>query len=63
MIILPLSPKLTHTGDQPTGSLVLPVSELLSEPDLVVDRWLRLDGALFESQILLRAELKVSPSL
>ncbi|KAJ8358689.1 hypothetical protein SKAU_G00152140 [Synaphobranchus kaupii] len=51
--------KLTHTGDQPTGSLVLAVSELLSEPDLVLDRWLRLDGALFESQILLRAELKV----
>ncbi|KAJ8258978.1 hypothetical protein COCON_G00179900 [Conger conger] len=54
-----LTVKLTHTGDQPTGSLVLPVSELLSEPDLVLDRWLRLDGALFESQILLRTELKI----
>ncbi|XP_035243279.1 uncharacterized protein LOC118210888 isoform X11 [Anguilla anguilla] len=51
--------KLTHTGDQPTGSRVLPVRELLSEPGLVLDRWLRLDGALFESQILLRAELKI----
>ncbi|KAJ8260133.1 hypothetical protein GJAV_G00177430 [Gymnothorax javanicus] len=54
-----LTVKLIHTGDQPTGSLVLPVRELLSEPDLVLDRWLKLDGALFESQTLLRAELKI----
>ncbi|KAI1891103.1 hypothetical protein AGOR_G00160500 [Albula goreensis] len=51
--------KLTHTGDQPTGSLVLPIRELLSEPDLVLDRWLGLDGVPPESQILLRAELKI----
>ena len=41
------------------GSLVLPVRELLSEPQLVLDQWMPLDGALPESQILLRAELKV----
>ena len=54
-----LSLQLTHTGDQPTGSLVLPIRELLSEPGLVLDRWLSLDGVPPESQILLRAELKV----
>ncbi|KAG7477370.1 hypothetical protein MATL_G00068880 [Megalops atlanticus] len=54
--------KLTHTGDQAVGSLVLPVRELLSEPGLVLDRWLNLDGALFESQILMRAELKILDS-
>ncbi|KAJ8403981.1 hypothetical protein AAFF_G00343310 [Aldrovandia affinis] len=54
-----LTVKLSHTGDQPTGSVVLAVKELLSEPDLVLDRWLRLDGVLFESQVLLRAELKI----
>ncbi|KPP70583.1 extended synaptotagmin-1-like, partial [Scleropages formosus] len=53
-----LKVKLFHTGDQPTGSLVLPVRELLVEPDLVLDRWLSLDGVPPESQILLRAELK-----
>uniref|UniRef100_A0A672LAP2 Extended synaptotagmin 1 n=1 Tax=Sinocyclocheilus grahami TaxID=75366 RepID=A0A672LAP2_SINGR len=41
------------------GSLVLPVRELLDEKDLVLDRWFSLDGAMPESQILLRAELKV----
>lgn len=41
------------------GSLVVPVRELLSEPELVMDQWMPLDGALPESQILLRAELKV----
>ncbi|XP_072571436.1 extended synaptotagmin-1 isoform X2 [Paramormyrops kingsleyae] len=51
--------KLYHTGDQPTGSLVLPVRELLSEPGLVLDRWLSLDGVPAESQILMRAELKI----
>lgn len=42
------------------GSLVLPVRELLSKPQLVLDQWMPLDGALPESEILLRAELKVS---
>lgn len=41
------------------GSLVVPVRDLLSEPQLVQDQWFRLDGALPESEILLRAELKV----
>uniref|UniRef100_A0A674AJI5 Extended synaptotagmin-1-like n=1 Tax=Salmo trutta TaxID=8032 RepID=A0A674AJI5_SALTR len=40
------------------GSLVVPIRELLSEPDLVLDQWLHLDGASPDSQILLRAELK-----
>ncbi|CAB1353948.1 unnamed protein product, partial [Coregonus sp. 'balchen'] len=43
----------------PIGSLVVPIRELLSEPDLVLDQWLSLDGASPDSQILLRAELKV----
>lgn len=41
------------------GSLVVPVKELLAEPQLVLDQWFHLDGASPESQILLRAELKV----
>uniref|UniRef100_A0A8K9UEQ9 Extended synaptotagmin-like protein 1b n=1 Tax=Oncorhynchus mykiss TaxID=8022 RepID=A0A8K9UEQ9_ONCMY len=47
----------------PIGSLVVPVRELLSEPDLVLDQWLSLDGASPDSQILLRAELKVRHTL
>uniref|UniRef100_A0A7N6AQ27 Extended synaptotagmin-like protein 1b n=1 Tax=Anabas testudineus TaxID=64144 RepID=A0A7N6AQ27_ANATE len=45
--------------DQPMGSLVVTVKELLAEPRLVMDQWFHLDGASAESQILLRAELKV----
>lgn len=41
------------------GSVVLPVRELLSEPQLVLDQWVHLDGASLESEVLLRAELKV----
>lgn len=41
------------------GSLVVPVREVLSEPQLVLDKWMPLDGALPESEILLRAEVKV----
>uniref|UniRef100_A0A3B3Y4H1 Uncharacterized protein n=1 Tax=Poecilia mexicana TaxID=48701 RepID=A0A3B3Y4H1_9TELE len=48
--------KLSSAWDQPMGSLVLPVRELLSEPQLVLDQWMHLDGALPESEILLRAE-------
>uniref|UniRef100_A0A4W6FG66 Extended synaptotagmin 1 n=1 Tax=Lates calcarifer TaxID=8187 RepID=A0A4W6FG66_LATCA len=44
---------------QALGSLTLPLREVLAEPGLVLDRWLSLDGALPESQILLRATLKV----
>ncbi|XP_007566125.1 extended synaptotagmin-1-like [Poecilia formosa] len=51
--------KLSSAWDQPMGSLVLPVRELLSEPQLVLDQWMHLDGALPESEILLRAELKI----
>ncbi|MCJ8729287.1 hypothetical protein PDJAM_G00104430 [Pangasius djambal] len=51
--------KLSSGWDQPLGSLVLPIRELLSQPELMLDQWLRLDGALAESQILLRAELKI----
>uniref|UniRef100_A0AAQ5ZYT0 Extended synaptotagmin-like protein 1a n=1 Tax=Amphiprion ocellaris TaxID=80972 RepID=A0AAQ5ZYT0_AMPOC len=41
------------------GSLTLPLREVLAEQGLVLDRWLSLDGALPESQILLRVTLKV----
>ncbi|KAK6321283.1 hypothetical protein J4Q44_G00082590 [Coregonus suidteri] len=51
--------KLSSAWDQAMGSLVVPVRELLSQPDLVLDQWLSLDGASPESQILLRAELKI----
>ncbi|XP_034536870.1 extended synaptotagmin-1 isoform X2 [Notolabrus celidotus] len=54
--------KLSSAWDQPMGSLVVPVRELLSEPQLVLDRWMPLDGALAESEILLRAELKILSS-
>nr|XP_040060022.1 extended synaptotagmin-1 [Gasterosteus aculeatus aculeatus] len=51
--------KLSSGWDQPMGSLVIPVNELLAEPHLVLDQWFHLDGATPDSQILLRAELKV----
>uniref|UniRef100_A0A3Q1GCX7 Extended synaptotagmin-1-like n=1 Tax=Acanthochromis polyacanthus TaxID=80966 RepID=A0A3Q1GCX7_9TELE len=54
--------KLSSGWDQPMGSLVISVKELLAEPQLVLDQWFRLDGALLESQILLRAELKILDS-
>ncbi|KAL1250031.1 hypothetical protein QQF64_021036, partial [Cirrhinus molitorella] len=54
--------KLSHSWGQALGSLVLPVRELLDEKDLVLDRWFILDGAMPESQILLRAELKLLDS-
>lgn len=38
---------------------MIPIKELLSEPDLILDQWLNLDGASPDSQILLRAQLKV----
>uniref|UniRef100_A0A4W5MNE0 C2 domain-containing protein n=1 Tax=Hucho hucho TaxID=62062 RepID=A0A4W5MNE0_9TELE len=55
--------KISSAWDQAMGSLVVPVRELLSEPDLVLDQWLGLDGASPDSQILLRAELKVRHTL
>uniref|UniRef100_A0A669ES99 Extended synaptotagmin-like protein 1b n=1 Tax=Oreochromis niloticus TaxID=8128 RepID=A0A669ES99_ORENI len=51
--------KLSHSWTLPMGSVVIPIRELLSEPQLVLDQWFHLDGASPESQILLRAELKV----
>ncbi|XP_042569711.1 extended synaptotagmin-1-like isoform X2 [Cyprinus carpio] len=54
--------KLTHSWGQALGSLVLPVRELLDQKDLVLDRWFSLDEAMPESQILLRAELKLLDS-
>uniref|UniRef100_A0A8C7YR74 Extended synaptotagmin-like protein 1a n=1 Tax=Oryzias sinensis TaxID=183150 RepID=A0A8C7YR74_9TELE len=51
---------LSHSWGQALGSLTLPLKEVLSESGLVLDRWLSLDGALPESQILLRVTLKVN---
>lgn len=55
--------QLSHSWGQSLGSLTLPLREVLAEPDLVLDRWLGLDGALPESQILLRVTLKVLKTL
>uniref|UniRef100_A0A672MNE1 Extended synaptotagmin-1-like n=1 Tax=Sinocyclocheilus grahami TaxID=75366 RepID=A0A672MNE1_SINGR len=56
--------KLSSAFEQPLGSVVLPIRELLSKPDLLMDQWLSLDGAGPDTQILLRAQLKkVSPSV
>uniref|UniRef100_A0A3Q0T443 Extended synaptotagmin 1 n=1 Tax=Amphilophus citrinellus TaxID=61819 RepID=A0A3Q0T443_AMPCI len=55
--------KLSHSWTLPIGSVVIPIRELLSEPELVLDQWFHLDGASPESQILLRAELKVQPAV
>uniref|UniRef100_A0A669B002 Extended synaptotagmin-like protein 1b n=1 Tax=Oreochromis niloticus TaxID=8128 RepID=A0A669B002_ORENI len=54
--------KLSHSWTLPMGSVVIPIRELLSEPQLVLDQWFHLDGASPESQILLRAELKFGQS-
>ncbi|KTG02072.1 hypothetical protein cypCar_00018495, partial [Cyprinus carpio] len=51
--------KLSHNWDFSLGSVVIPIKELLSEPDLMLDQWLDLDGASPQSQILLRAQLKI----
>ncbi|XP_035761487.1 extended synaptotagmin-1 [Neolamprologus brichardi] len=54
-----LTVKLSHSWGQALGSLTLPLREVLAETDLVLDRWLNLDGALPESQILLMVILKI----
>uniref|UniRef100_A0A671SQU8 Extended synaptotagmin-1-like n=1 Tax=Sinocyclocheilus anshuiensis TaxID=1608454 RepID=A0A671SQU8_9TELE len=54
--------KLSSAWDQPMGSLVLPIRDLLSKPDLLMDQWLDLDGASPKSQMLLRAQLKILDS-
>lgn len=51
--------QLSHSWGQALGSLTLPLREVLVDPSLVLDRWFNLDGALPESQILLRVTLKV----
>lgn len=54
-----LTVKLSHSWGQALGSLAVPLREVMAEPGLVLDRWLNMDGALPESQILLRATLKI----
>ncbi|KAM6925619.1 extended synaptotagmin-1 [Xenentodon cancila] len=54
-----LTIKLSHSWGQALGSLTLPLRDVLAEPGLVLDRWLSLDAALPESQILLRVTLKI----
>lgn len=51
--------KLSHSWGQALGSLTLPLREVLMEPGLVLDRWFNLEGALPESQILMRVTLRV----
>uniref|UniRef100_A0A8C9TYH3 Extended synaptotagmin 1 n=1 Tax=Scleropages formosus TaxID=113540 RepID=A0A8C9TYH3_SCLFO len=51
---------LSHNWGMALGNLVLPVKALLAEPGLELDCWLTLDGALPESEVLLKATLKVS---
>ncbi|KAM6979700.1 extended synaptotagmin-1-like, partial [Aplochiton taeniatus] len=56
--------KLSHCWTLAMGSLAIPLREMLSEPELVLDQWLNLDGASPQSQILLRVQLKVlSPKM
>ncbi|MEQ2165522.1 hypothetical protein GOODEAATRI_017690, partial [Goodea atripinnis] len=50
--------KLSHSWGQTLGSLTVLLREVLSEPGLMLDKWFSLDGALPESQILLRVTLK-----
>ncbi|KAG9269094.1 extended synaptotagmin-1 [Astyanax mexicanus] len=57
-----LTIRLFHSWGQPLGAVVVAVKEMLAEPELVLDRWLTLDGALPESQILIRAELRLLDS-
>uniref|UniRef100_A0A7N8WXV8 Extended synaptotagmin-like protein 1b n=1 Tax=Mastacembelus armatus TaxID=205130 RepID=A0A7N8WXV8_9TELE len=49
----------SHCWTLPIGSLVVPIRELLSEPELVLDQWFHLDGASPESQVLLRGLLRM----
>ncbi|XP_029995180.1 extended synaptotagmin-1 [Sphaeramia orbicularis] len=51
--------KLSHSWGQALGSVTLPLREVLADPGLVLDHWFSLDGALPESQILLRVTLKI----
>ncbi|KAK1150993.1 extended synaptotagmin-1-like [Acipenser oxyrinchus oxyrinchus] len=51
--------KLSHSWGLPLGSLVVSMKEVLAGTDLTLDRWFQLDGAGPESQILLRATLRI----
>ncbi|XP_059920715.1 extended synaptotagmin-1 [Gadus macrocephalus] len=51
--------KLSHSWGMALGSVAIALKDVLAQPDLVLDRWLTLEGALPESQILLRATLKL----
>lgn len=51
--------QLSHSWGQALGSLTLPLREVLMEPGLVLDGWFSLEGALPESQVLMRLTLKV----
>ncbi|XP_018616227.2 extended synaptotagmin-1 [Scleropages formosus] len=57
-----LTIKLSHNWGMALGNLVLPVKALLAEPGLELDCWLTLDGALPESEVLLKATLKILDS-
>ncbi|KAJ3587121.1 hypothetical protein NHX12_013511 [Muraenolepis orangiensis] len=54
-----LTVRLSHSWGMALGSVAIPLREVLVQPDLVLDRWIHLEGALPESQILLRATLKL----
>ncbi|CAL8366671.1 unnamed protein product [Lota lota] len=54
-----LTVKLSHSWGMALGSVVISLREVLGQPDMVLDRWINLEGALPESQILLRATLKL----
>ncbi|XP_039603214.1 extended synaptotagmin-1 isoform X2 [Polypterus senegalus] len=54
--------KLKHDWSLSIGSLVISLKDLLTKPDLTLDKWLPLDGAGTDSQILLRATLRILKS-
>ncbi|KAL4646178.1 extended synaptotagmin-1 [Arapaima gigas] len=54
--------KLSHNWGLALGTLVLPIKALLTEPGLELDSWQNLDGAFPESQLLLKATLKILES-
>ncbi|KAK0145265.1 Extended synaptotagmin-1 [Merluccius polli] len=54
-----LTVKLSHSWGMALGSVVISLREVLGQPDMVLDSWTHLEGALPESQVLLRVTLKV----
>ncbi|KAG5282539.1 hypothetical protein AALO_G00057150 [Alosa alosa] len=57
-----LTVKLSHSWGQALGPCCCPEREVLAEPTWCWTSWLPLDGALPESEILLRAEVKLLDS-